>query len=81
MCVYGGASEFRHGVCGGCGVCVCVCVCVCVWGGGGGGGGKNNIKEGDPYGSRAPVVAWGATKISAAYSACATLHGARRGRS
>ena len=27
------------------------------------------------------MVAWGATKISAAYSACATLSGARRGRS
>ena len=54
-------------------VCVCVCVCVC--------GEKNNIKEGDPYGSGAPVVAWGATKISAAYSACATLSGACQGRS
>ena len=50
-----------------------MCVSVC-WG-------KNNIKEGDPHGSRAPVVAWGATKISAAYSACATLSGARRGHS
>ena len=28
-----------------------------------------------------PVVAQGATKISAAYIACATLSGARRGRS
>ena len=28
-----------------------------------------------------PVVAWGATKISAVYSTCATLSGARRGRS
>ena len=43
--------------------------------------GKYNIKEGDPQGSRAPVVAWGATKISAGYSVCATLSGARRGRS
>ena len=50
-------------------------VCVCV------GGGENNINEGDPYGSRAPVVVWVATKISAAYSVCATLFGARRGRS
>ena len=51
----------------------CGCVRARVW--------KNNIKEGDPHGSRAPVVAWGATKISAAYSACATLSGARRDRS
>ena len=29
-------------------VCVCVCVCVCTKG-----RGKNNIKEGDPHGSRA----------------------------
>ena len=53
--------------------CVCVWVCVCVWR-------KNNIKEGDPYGSSAPVVASGATKNNAAYSVCATLSGARRGR-
>ena len=26
---------------------------------------KNNIKEGDPHGSRAPVVAWGAIKNQA----------------
>ena len=32
---------------------------------GGGGGGKNNVKEGDPHGSRAPVVAWGAIKNQA----------------
>ena len=37
--------------------CTCMCIdvraamCVCVW------WGKNNIKEGDPHGSRAPVVA------------------------
>ena len=43
--------------------------------------GKNNIKEGDPHGSRAPVVAQGAPKISAAYSMCAILSGARRGHS
>ena len=43
--------------------------------------GKNNIKEGDPYESRAPVVAQGATKINAAYSMCAILSGARRGHS
>ena len=46
---------------GGGGGGVCVCVCARRWG-------KNNIKEGDPHGSRAPVVAQGATKISAAYS-------------
>ena len=33
-----------------------MCVCVCV------GGGGYNIKEGDPHGYRAPVVAWGAIK-------------------
>ena len=33
---------------------------LCVWGGGG-----DNIKEGDPHGSRAPVVAWGAIKNQA----------------
>ena len=49
-----------------------MCVCVCVRD-----ARKNNIKEGDPYGSRAPVVAQGATKISAAYSMCAILSGAR----
>ena len=27
--------------------------------------GKNNIKEGDPHGSMAPVVAWGAIKNQA----------------
>ena len=27
--------------------------------------GKNNIKEGDPHGSRAPVVAWGTVKNQA----------------
>ena len=54
-------------------MCVCVCVCLYV--------GKNNIKEGDPHGSRAPMVAQGATKISAAYSMCAILSGARRGHS
>ena len=33
---------------------VCVCVCVCAWC-----VGKNKIKEGDPHGSRAPVVTCG----------------------
>ena len=52
-----------------------MCVCVCVP------EGKNNMKEGDPHGSRAPVVTRGATKISSTYIACAVLSGARRGRS
>ena len=33
-------------------------LCVCVWKG----RGKNNIIQGGPYGSKAPVVAWGASK-------------------
>ena len=52
---------------------MCVCVCVCR--------GKNNIKEGDPHGSRAPVVTWGPTKINSADSAFAVLSGAHRGSS
>ena len=55
------------------GHCVCLCACPCTC--------TNNIKKGDPHGSRAPVVAQGATKTSAAYSMCAILSGARQGHS
>ena len=64
----------RHCVCE---LCVCMGVCVCVGGRGGGDNiregkgrlkswtlcdGLSNIREGDPYGSRAPAVACGAIK-------------------
>jgi hypothetical protein len=39
------------------------------------GGGGDNIKEGDPHGPRAPVVAWGATKMCVCVCACVPWFG------
>ena len=55
------------------GLCVYVCEWMYEWV-------KNNIKEGDPHGSKAPLVTRGATKISSTYSDCAVLSGGRPGR-